>query len=77
MAFSNMGNLSYVQIGLATEDETFMVSDAMTGPAAKYGKTAAQICLRWGVQRGTTVIPKSTNPGRLAENFAIFDFELT
>lgn len=77
MAFSNMGNLSYVQIGLATPEETFLVDEALTGPAAKYGKTAAQICLRWGVQRGTTIIPKSTKPERLAENFAVFDFELT
>lgn len=77
MAFSNLGNLSYVPIGLATEDESFLLSAALTGPGAKYNKTSAQVALRWGVQRGTTIIPKSVKPERLAENFALFDFELT
>lgn len=33
--------------------------------------------LRWGIQRGTAVIPKTTNPDRLKENLALFDFELS
>jgi D-xylose reductase len=33
--------------------------------------------LRWAVQRGTAIVPKSTNPGRLAENLALFDFVLS
>ena len=33
--------------------------------------------LRWGVQRGTAIVPKTTRPDRLAENLALFDFELT
>ena len=40
----------------------------------KYGKTPAQILLRWNVQQGTIPIPKSKNPARLAENIAVFDF---
>ncbi|CAI7927145.1 unnamed protein product [Closterium sp. NIES-54] len=44
--------------------------------AAKHSKTAAQVVLRWGVQRNTVVIPKSNRTDRLAENIAIFDFEL-
>eukprot|EP00058_Branchiostoma_floridae_P022358 XP_002607848.1 hypothetical protein BRAFLDRAFT_56860 [Branchiostoma floridae] len=43
----------------------------------KYGKSAAQVSLRWQVQRGVVVIPKSSNPSRLKENSQIFDFELS
>ena len=44
--------------------------------AEKYGKTPAQIMLRWILQRGASAIPKSVNPARLKENFEVFDFEL-
>lgn len=44
---------------------------------AKYGKTAAQVALRWNVQRGVVVIPKSTHKERMEQNFAIWDFALT
>lgn len=40
-------------------------------------KTIAQVILRWNVQRGVTVIPKSTRQERIEENFAIWDFSLT
>lgn len=45
--------------------------------ARAYGKTPAQIVLRWDMQRGVVTIPKSSNPKRQAENAAIFDFELS
>lgn len=45
--------------------------------AQKYQKTTAQIILRWHVQRGTCVIPGSTNPEHIRENLDIFDFSLT
>lgn len=44
---------------------------------AKYGKTPAQVMLRWHLQRGIVVIPKSTHVERMQENFDVFDFILT
>jgi 2,5-diketo-D-gluconate reductase A len=44
--------------------------------AGEVGRTPAQVVLRWHVQRGDIVFPKSTTPQRIEENFAIFDFEL-
>jgi diketogulonate reductase-like aldo/keto reductase len=48
----------------------------LVGLAGKYGKTPAQIMLRWIIQHGVSAIPKSSNPQRLRENFNIFDFQL-
>lgn len=45
--------------------------------AAKYGKTPAQIVLRWHLEHGTATVPKSVRPARIAENIDIFDFGLT
>ena len=45
--------------------------------AEKYGKTNVQIILRWHIQEGTIIFPKSTNPQHIKDNFDIFDFELT
>lgn len=43
----------------------------------KYGKSAAQVALRWNVQRGVTVIPKSVHQDRMKENLNIWDFTLS
>ncbi len=49
---------------------------AIKGIAAKVGRTPAQVTLRWHLQRGDIVFPKSMRAERMAENFALFDFEL-
>ena len=54
------------------------LEDPVIGKVAEiHGKTAAQIMLRWHLQEGRSVIPKSTKPHRIAENFDVFDFELS
>jgi diketogulonate reductase-like aldo/keto reductase len=45
--------------------------------ARRHGKSAAQVMLRWHLQEGRSAIPKSIRPARIAENFDVFDFELT
>lgn len=49
----------------------------IAGLAQKYGKTPAQVILRWHVQSGFVVIPKSVTPERIRENIALFDFALS
>ncbi len=50
---------------------------AITAVAERLGRTPAQVTLRWHIQRGDIVFPKSTTPSRIKENFELFDFELT
>lgn len=49
----------------------------LTAIGDKYGKTAAQVALRWNIQRGVVVIPKSVHKDRMEQNIAVWDFELT
>ena len=49
----------------------------ITGIARRHGRTPAQVVLRWHVQSGCVPTPNSSNPGRLAENLAVFDFALS
>jgi 2,5-diketo-D-gluconate reductase A len=68
--------------GIATEAWSPIARGAVldepvvTSIASTYGKTAAQVVLRWHLQRGNVVFPKSVTPSRIAENIDIFDFEL-
>ena len=69
--------------GIATEAWSPIAQGAVlddptiTGLAGIYGKTPAQVVLRWHLQLGNIVFPKSVNPARMLENFELFDFELT
>lgn len=76
-AFSPLGAGSYVPLGMATNEQSVLNEPRIIGLAKKHGKTPAQIVLRWGVQRGTAVIPKTSRSERLSENIDIYDFELS
>ena len=52
-------------------------SEVLAAIGAKYGKSAAQVALRWLTQRGIVAIPKSSHKDRMAQNFDIFDFSLS
>lgn len=55
----------------------FFIDPILTKIGEKYGKTAAQVSLRWNIQRGAVVIPKSVHEERIQQNIDVFDFELT
>jgi diketogulonate reductase-like aldo/keto reductase len=64
--------------GMMNPNDIFLLKDEVLGKIARaHGKTPAQILLRWGIQRGTVVIPKSVKPERIKENAQIFDFALS
>lgn len=75
--FSPLGAISYLSIGMATPGESVLEQPAVLAAAKRLGKTPGQVVLRWGVQRGTAIVPKTSRVERLAENLAIFDFELS
>jgi 2,5-diketo-D-gluconate reductase A len=68
--------------GIATEawspiaQGQVLVDPAVVEVAERVGRTPAQVVLRWHLQRGSIVFPKSTTPSRIRENFELFDFEL-
>ncbi|ESP00398.1 hypothetical protein LOTGIDRAFT_140773 [Lottia gigantea] len=73
---------AYSPLAKGGENTTEEKPDTLTDPtivkiAKKHGKTPAQVVLRWGIDRGYTLVPKSVTPSRIKENFEIFDFSLT
>lgn len=81
--FTNDGVRQYgEQHGIVTEAWSPIAQGAVLGDpvvnaiAGELGKTPAQVVLRWHIQRGDIVFPKSSSPQRISENIALFDFEL-
>lgn len=62
---------------LAEGRNNIFTHPVLTEIGAKYGKTAAQVALRWNTQRGVVIIPKSTHRERMEENLNIWDFALS
>ena len=75
LAETNMGLMAWYPLGHG--DKTLIEQPVFGELAKKYGKTNAQIILRWHIQSGNVVIPGSKNPAHIRDNFDIFDFELT
>ncbi|MHA7207926.1 aldo/keto reductase [Arthrobacter sp. MDT1-65] len=73
-AWSPIGGITFYYEG---EGGSTLEDRTIVGIAETHGKTPAQVMLRWHVQEGRSAIPKSVKPHRIAENFDIFDFELT
>ena len=73
-AWSPIGGITFYRDG----SHGSTLDDPVIGHiATAHDKTPAQVMLRWGLQHGRSVIPKSTKPSRIAENINVFDFELT
>ena len=72
-AWSPIGGITSYRGGAKSAFE----EPVLLGIGQELSKSAAQVMLRWGLQHGRSVIPKSTKPERIAENFDVFDFELS
>lgn len=76
-AWSPLGGVLVYMPGSGDEARSPLTDPVITDLATKYGKTPAQVLLRWHIEHGFCVIPKSVKPHRIAENFDVFDFTLT
>lgn len=75
LAENSMGLMAWYPLGHG--DRNLVNEPVFTQLAEKYGKSNAQIILRWHIQNGDVVIPGSKNPDHIRDNFDIFDFALT
>ena len=77
-AYSPLGNPSAPATRAWADDHVPLIEDErLTAMATKYGKSPAQILIRYAIDRGCCVIPKSTSEHRIIANGDVFDFELT
>ena len=76
-AFSPLGASSYLELDMATSEETLLENKVIQAIAAEHNKTSAQVALRWASQRGTHAVVKSVNFERMQENLASLSFTLT
>ena len=72
---TDMGMMAWYPLGHG--DKNLVNEPVFSRLAEKYGKSNAQIILRWHIQMGNVVFPGSTNPAHILDNFDIFDFTLT
>ncbi|UQN30907.1 aldo/keto reductase [Brachybacterium kimchii] len=75
-AWSPIGGITFYP-GFGDDRRSTLDDTTIQEIARSHGKTPAQTMLRWHLDQGRSAIPKSTDPGRIAENFDVFDFELT
>ena len=75
--FSPLGALSYMELEMADKTESVLNENTVRVASKRLNRTPAQIVLRWGLQRGTAIIPKTSKKERLIENQSLFDFELS
>ncbi|ALV30932.1 oxidoreductase [Streptomyces sp. CdTB01] len=75
-AWSPIGGITFYP-GYGEDRRNVLEDPAVTAIADAHGKSPAQVLLRWGIQQGRSVIPKSTKRHRIAENIDVFDFDLT
>ncbi|MFD8227454.1 aldo/keto reductase [Streptomyces massasporeus] len=74
--WSPIGGITFYP-GYGEDRRSVLRDPAVTAIAETHGKSPAQVLLRWGLQQGRSVIPKSTKRHRIAENIAVFDFDLS
>mmetsp|Transcript_3843 Transcript_3843/g.3810 ORF Transcript_3843/g.3810 Transcript_3843/m.3810 type:complete len:623 (+) Transcript_3843:21-1889(+) len=77
-AFSPLGSSSYIELNMDFGKNVGALQEPIIQELAqKYSKTPAQVILRWNLQRGVSIIPKSSSISRINENFNLFDFNLS
>lgn len=76
-SWSPLGGTSNSGWGNASKPNTLLDDPVITRIGERHGKSAAQVLIRWHLQNGLIVIPKSVHDNRIAQNFDVFDFELT
>ena len=76
-AFSPLGSLSYVELDMADQEESILEQKLVKDIAAGVGCTPAQVLLSWGIHRGTSVVVKSMNAERMAQNLAASKIHLS